>query len=443
MLRVVAGLQLVLARSARHWGAPPSRHVTGLYLLQFGHAKHETEPWPVVTAQQQPRAGLPPQTPVAPVAPAHSDTASTARREAEPPAAALHITVSSTAVPPLAAAASAAATPAETVSVAAEPVVTIEPPADGAEEATTKEESTLPQSSRHARERAVPESALGRLLHFGSLAVNLGVGAVEESVKRSVGRGDPYQSVFVSERNAQVLVDALCKMRGAALKLGQMLSIQDEALVPPQLAAIFDRVRQDADVMPRRQLEKILRAELGVDWQSTVRSFDWTPIAAASIGQVHRVVLRDGTVAAMKVQYPGVAKSIASDVANMTRLLNWTNMLPRGMYLENALDVLSKELELECDYLNEMANQQRMRAMLADDEYFYVPAVVPSHCTTRVLTTELVEGVPLEKLVTLPQAERDHIGRMIMQLCLKEVRNPVNQESIHLRVAGCCFALGC
>lgn len=264
------------------------------------------------------------------------------------------------------------------------------------------------------------------MLSFGGLAMNLGVGAASEAFKRTMGfpsdNGYASDNVFISERNAQVLVDALCRMRGAALKLGQMLSIQDEAIIPKELVAIFDRVRQDADIMPKAQLEKILSKAFGEGWRSTLLRFEDKPVAAASIGQVHRAVLLDGTEAAMKIQYPGVASSIESDVANLARVLKWTNVMPRGMYLENALDVLGKELAQECDYIKEAANQKKMRELVGDNnDNYYVPKVFDSHTTTNVLTTEYVRGVPMEKLISLSQEERDHIGALIMDLCLKEL----------------------
>lgn len=294
--------------------------------------------------------------------------------------------------------------------------------------------SLPPRLSERARENTIPDTPMRRLLSFGGLAINLGIGAASEALKRSVGSSSSlstssssssdFASVFISERNAQVLVDALCKMRGAALKLGQMLSIQDEAVVPRELMAVFDRVRQGADFMPKAQLEKILRKELGEGWRDTLNSFSDVPIAAASIGQVHRVELKDGRVAAMKIQYPGVAESIDSDVANLSRLLNWTNILPPGMFLENALNVLSKELRRECDYRNEAANQKRMRHILkenGEENVFYVPEVIESHTSEKVITSEFVPGVPLEKLADMSQSARDLMGKKIMELCLKEL----------------------
>ncbi len=289
-----------------------------------------------------------------------------------------------------------------------------------------------PKLSALARERAIPESNLGRLISFGGLAVNLGIGAAGEAIRRSMGNapsvsnGSSASSVFVSERNAQVLVDALCRMRGAALKLGQFLSIQDEGIIPKELVSIFDRVRQDADVMPADKVEQIVVRELGPDWRTKVLWFEERPIAAASIGQVHKLALADGTLCVMKVQYPGVARSIESDVSNLSALLNMTNLVPPGMFLEKALAVLSKELALECDYVNEAKNQRRMRHLVMQDDReagvnFYVPRVVDEMSTAQVLTSEFVEGVRLESLLHLSQVARDRIGELIMQLCLKEL----------------------
>ena len=111
-----------------------------------------------------------------------------------------------------------------------------------------------------------------------------------------------------------------------------MLSIQDESLIPTKLSLALDRVRQGAHIMPQRQLHAQLESELGSDWRLRFSEFDELPMAAASIGQVHRARLRDtDQLVAMKIQYPGVATSIKSDLLNLKRLVTYTNMLPKGM----------------------------------------------------------------------------------------------------------------
>lgn len=112
--------------------------------------------------------------------------------------------------------------------------------------------------NKNAKESKVPSSRIGRIINFGNLAAGLGVGAVNEMAKRAIGQNnDPKLngSVFLTEDNAQRIVDTLCKVRGAALKLGQMISLQDETLISPQLQKMFERVRQSADFMPFSQTE--------------------------------------------------------------------------------------------------------------------------------------------------------------------------------------------
>lgn len=168
------------------------------------------------------------------------------------------------------------------------------------------------------RERAVPSNSVSRALGFAGLGASLLLGTAKDSVSRAWrGKEEKEHNVyssFLSESNAERLAEALCRMRGAALKLGQMLSIQDETIMPPQFQAALERVRAGADVMPRRQLEKMLVSELGPDWRDRVAEFEDQPMAAASIGQVHGARTLDGRRVVMKVQYPGVAKSIESDV---------------------------------------------------------------------------------------------------------------------------------
>ncbi|KAM5210070.1 atypical kinase COQ8B, mitochondrial isoform 2-T2 [Hipposideros larvatus] len=286
-----------------------------------------------------------------------------------------------------------------------------------------------PQLSDRSRERKVPASRISRLANFGGLAVGLGLGALAEVAKKSLlggylqseGGSQPGSSPFLSEANAERIVQTLCTVRGAALKVGQMLSIQDNSFISPQLQRIFERVRQSADFMPRWQMLRVLEEELGRDWQAKVASLDEVPFAAASIGQVHQGTLRDGTEVAVKIQYPGVAQSIQSDVQNLLAVLKMSMALPEGLFAEQSLQALQHELAWECDYRREAACAQNFRQLLEDDPFFRVPAVIKDLSTTRVLGMELAGGVPLDQCQGLSQDIRNQICYQLLRLCLREL----------------------
>lgn len=283
--------------------------------------------------------------------------------------------------------------------------------------------------SERARERKVPVTRIGRLANFGGLAVGLGFGALAEVAKKTLRpeeasggkKGVLDSSPFLSEANAERIVSTLCKVRGAALKLGQMLSIQDDAFINPHLAKIFERVRQSADFMPLKQMTKTLNSDLGPHWRDKLEYFEERPFAAASIGQVHLARMKGGREVAMKIQYPGVAQSINSDVNNLMAVLNMSNMLPEGLFPEHLIDVLRRELALECDYEREAACARKFRELLKDHPFFYVPEIVDELCSPHVLTTELVSGFPLDQAEELSQEIRNEICYNILVLCLREL----------------------
>ncbi|CAH8495211.1 unnamed protein product [Heterobilharzia americana] len=284
---------------------------------------------------------------------------------------------------------------------------------------------TLDQKSL-SKERRVPSSRIGRIAGFGNLAISLGIGAAAEWARQKVGYSGSEgtsapANIFLTESNLEKIVDTLCRMRGAALKLGQMLSIQDESFVSPQIQKIFERVRQAADFMPARQMKAVLASELGEDWVKHIKVFEEKPFAAASIGQVHRATLNDGRVVAMKVQYPGVADSIDSDVNNLMTLLNRFNIFPRGLFAEKAIEVATKELKDECNYLREADYGKRFSQLLADDSVFQVPQIIDELTTSRVLTAEYMNGLVLDDCISLPQNVRDWLGEQLLRLCLKEL----------------------
>uniref|UniRef100_F1KZ88 Ubiquinone biosynthesis protein coq-8 n=1 Tax=Ascaris suum TaxID=6253 RepID=F1KZ88_ASCSU len=282
------------------------------------------------------------------------------------------------------------------------------------------------------RERKVPSSRVARLARFGQLGLGLAAGAAAEITRRAftfnkvdepgtadriIGSGNP----FMTPANAEKIVATLCRVRGAALKLGQMLSIQDSETVSPALLEIFERVRHSADFMPVRQVHRQLERDLGENWRDNFIEFDDKPFAAASIGQVHSARLLDGRRVAIKIQYPGVAEGIDSDIDNLVTVLNIGGLFPKGLYLEKFVVVARRELKLECDYKREARAIMKFAELLANDNDFYVPKVVEELTTTRVLTVEYVEGIPVDKCVNEAQEVRDYIAAKFIELCLNEV----------------------
>ncbi len=151
-------------------------------------------------------------------------------------------------------------------------------------------------------------------------------------------------------------------------------------------------------------------AEWGSNWRDKFEFFDERPFAAASIGQVHLAQLKGSNDRqAVKIQYPGVAKSITSDIDNLMTVLNVANILPKGMYVENVIKVVKRELMDECDYKREAECYEKFTQLIGDDPVFQVPKVYPEQTTKNILVTELVEGEPFDKCEELPQEQRNFV----------------------------------
>uniref|UniRef100_A0A8C7N7X5 Atypical kinase COQ8A, mitochondrial n=1 Tax=Oncorhynchus kisutch TaxID=8019 RepID=A0A8C7N7X5_ONCKI len=268
----------------------------------------------------------------------------------------------------------------------------------------------------------VPVTRLGRLANFGGLAVGLGFGALAEVAKKSMRPTDKKavldSSPFLSEANAERIVRTLCKVRGAALKLGQMLSIQDDAFINPQLAKIFERVRQSADFMPIKQMTKSINNDLGPNWRDKLDSFEERPFAAASIGQVHLAKMKDGREVAMKIQVRWPQSTIICfSISLFLPLLTSC----AGLFPEHLIEVMSRELALECDYIREAKCAKKFQELLKDHPFFYVPDVIDELSSNAVLTTELVPGFPLDQAEQLSQELKNEICENILKLCLREL----------------------
>ncbi|CEF68671.1 UbiB domain and Protein kinase-like domain-containing protein [Strongyloides ratti] len=282
--------------------------------------------------------------------------------------------------------------------------------------------------SKHGSGKTVPSTRIGRLVNFGFLGIGLASGAAAELTRRSFGINKIKSNdsvtdgnLFLTSSNAERIVQTLCRVRGAALKLGQMLSLQDEEIISKPLLDIFQRVRDKADFMPVKQVHKVMKREFGNDWRDLFLEFNEKPFAAASIGQVHKGVTKDGKNVAIKIQYPGVADGIDSDIDNLISILSFGGLFPKGMFLENFVDVARRELKLECDYIRELKAMEKFRELIGDSEDFYVPKAFPELSTKTVLTAELIEGKPVDMCKDEIQEVRDYIAEKFIEICLKEI----------------------
>ncbi|XP_070163350.1 atypical kinase COQ8B, mitochondrial [Polyergus mexicanus] len=277
-----------------------------------------------------------------------------------------------------------------------------------------------------ARERKVPATRLQRMVSFGTLGLGLGVGTIAEYTRRTLGLkeqnvGDTIDSMFLTKANAERIVSTLCKVRGAALKIGQILSIQDNTIINPELQKIFERVRQSADFMPTWQVEKVLGNELGHNWRNKLAFFEEKPFAAASIGQVHHGILSNKQDVAIKIQYPGVAIGIQSDIENLVGIMKVWNMFPEGMFIDNVVEVAKRELAWEVDYIREAECTRKYRELMVPYPEYYVPTVIDDLSTKQVFTTEMIEGIPVDKCVDMDIKIKEHMSELIMRLTLKEL----------------------
>jgi predicted unusual protein kinase regulating ubiquinone biosynthesis (AarF/ABC1/UbiB family) len=252
------------------------------------------------------------------------------------------------------------------------------------------------------------------------MAVGIGMRGMLEMMR---ARGDAPTRVRLSPEATQRLTERLARMRGAVMKMGQMMSMDGSDIFTPEVAEIMATLRDRAEPMPLGQLAQVLDAELGADWSRRFKRFDFKPIAAASIGQVHRAETHDGRQLALKIQFPGVRQSIDSDLDNMQFLSRTLGLMPKGMDIRPLLEEARRQLHLEADYLAEADALEAYRRLIGDDPDLFVPEVHRDLSTSRVLAMTFAEGVSVDQLTNnrYSRAERDRVATVLTRLMLREL----------------------
>ena len=273
-----------------------------------------------------------------------------------------------------------------------------------------------------SKQRAVPTSRLGRFTRVAKLAGSVAGGMLAEGSRQiAAGKRPSAKDMLLTPANARRVATELSKMRGAAMKVGQILSMDTGDFLPRELADILAGLRDDANSMPPKQLAQVMEKAYGSDWQEIFYGFDFKPIAAASIGQVHRAMSPDGREIVLKIQYPGVAKSIDSDVDNIATLLRLSGLLPEGIDIQPLLEDAKLQLKDEANYLTESAYLQAFNDVLASDQRFILPELLADYTSETVLAMTYVAGEPIEVIADLSQADRDRIMSTLIELMFKEL----------------------
>ena len=271
-------------------------------------------------------------------------------------------------------------------------------------------------------EAKVPTSRLSRLSKMGGLASRLAGNVLLEGAKQlSQGKSPSMQQLMMTPKNIGHVADKLSQLRGAAMKVGQMLSMDAGDLVPPELAEILAKLRSDAKAMPHKQLTQLLVQHWGRDWLAPFAQFELRPFAAASIGQVHLAYLDTGEKLAIKIQYPGIRDSIDSDIDNVASLLKVSRLIPANVKLDTLLAEAKAQLHNEADYQFEAQQIALYQQQLGDNLHFIVPKVYPQLSNNSILCMQFVEGVAIEAVAQYPQDVRDKVASALMELCFKEL----------------------
>jgi len=263
----------------------------------------------------------------------------------------------------------------------------------------------------------VPRNPVTRAAKLARLPIGLAGRTAVGVGKRIGGRPAELVAQEIQQRTADQIFRVLGELKGGAMKFGQALSIFEAAL-PPELAgpyrATLTKLQEAAPALPAATVHRVIEQDLGPDWRSLFTSFDDTPAAAASIGQVHRAVWSDGRQVAVKIQYPGAGKALIGDFTQLARAGRLFGLLMPGLDVKAMLNELRDRVAEELDYEMEASAQHSFASAYRDDPDFLVPDVVAS--SPHVLVSEWMDGTPLSAVISDgSQQDRNRAGILLVR----------------------------
>jgi predicted unusual protein kinase regulating ubiquinone biosynthesis (AarF/ABC1/UbiB family) len=276
-------------------------------------------------------------------------------------------------------------------------------------------------AERKEKDKGIPTTRWGRAARIGRVAAGQSVKQMGTRAA-NVTRSDERREVALEKRQvemAEQIVTALGSMKGAAMKLGQVMSFLDVGLVPEEYREDFQRklaaLRDAAPKVSFKDMRKVIEQELEGKLSEFFSDFDEEPIAAASIGQVYRATTTEGTDVAVKVQYPGVNAAVRADMQNLGMIMRLMQRMAPGLDAKGLAQEIRERIHEELDYELEASNQRRLARIYRGHPFIVIPGVVTDLCRERVITTEYVEGRGFEEVKSAPDVDRDRLGEIIFR----------------------------
>ena len=268
----------------------------------------------------------------------------------------------------------------------------------------------------------LPVSSLARSTLSTGLLLRLGFNTSQNLFSDIITLKKPdLRSAFVSKKNVTATVNTLKNLRGAAMKFGQLMSMDESIILSPDLATVFAQLRSSGYSMTPSQLKKILNQNWGDGWLRNFKHFEVRPFAAASIGQVHKATLKSGEIVAIKVQFPGVRQSIDNDLSSLKFIMKTSGMLPAKFPLDYYINQCGDLLKRETDYELEATNIRRFSEFLRSNGKINVPKVYNELSTQEILTMSFFEGRELSSKIAYDQSSINEISLSLLELLLNEI----------------------
>ena len=272
------------------------------------------------------------------------------------------------------------------------------------------------------RSRRLPSSLIERNFKTTNLLIKIGLQTSGNMISDLLfGKTVNFNKSLLSKKNVHSTVETLKELRGAAMKFGQLISIDEQLILTPELSKITKQLSSSGYSMPPRQVKKILDKNWEKGWLKNFDNFQVVPFASASIGQVHKAVLKNGSEVAIKIQFPNIRKTIKNDLTSLKFFINKLGLLPTDFNVNHYFTLCENQLIAEIDYKLEAENIRKFSTLCRAKDHLKVPKVIEKFSTDEILTMSFEEGYELSAENLMAKSDKNKLAKTLIELLLDEI----------------------